>query len=349
MSTEGTSSGAGSSLERVAARLIDGFVFTQLCYVATEIGVFDQLAPGPRTSGELAEVLGVDSGNLHRVLRGLAAEGVLTELAGDGFELAPLGELIGRMRGAVRARGELYYDAATGLLDAVRHGGSAFERRHGEPFFQYLGAHPEREAAFHASMATRAEAEAAAVLDAYDVTTVGRVVDVGGGNGILLAALLQAAPQVTGILMDRAAVLPDAQAHLDRAGVSSRARCVSGDFFDDVPPDGDTYVLSRVLHDWDDAHAIRILRTCLRRMRPDSRLLIVEAVLPERAVDHPAVILMDLHMLFLLGALERTLHEYAELLDHVGLDLNRYVPTSSPAGLAVIEARPQGTTVSVPV
>jgi SAM-dependent methyltransferase len=349
MSTEGTSSGAGSSLERVAARLIDGFVFTQLCYVATEIGVFDQLAPGPRTSGELAEVLGVDSGNLHRVLRGLAAEGVLTELAGDGFELAPLGELIGRMRGAVRARGELYYDAATGLLDAVRHGGSAFERRHGEPFFQYLGAHPEREAAFHASMATRAEAEAAAVIDAYDVTTVGRVVDVGGGNGILLAALLQAAPQVTGILMDRAAVLPDAQAHLDRAGVSSRARCVSGDFFDDVPPDGDTYVLSRVLHDWDDAHAIRILRTCLRRMRPDSRLLIVEAVLPERAVDHPAVILMDLHMLFLLGALERTLHEYAELLDHVGLDLNRYVPTSSPAGLAVIEARPQGTTVSVPV
>ncbi len=347
MSTSDTPSIAdGSTPERQAARLIDGFVFTQLCYVATELGVFDQLASGPRTGGELATALGVHADNLRRVLRGLAAEGVLTELDNGAFSLSALGELMGGMQGAVRARGELYYTAATGLLDAVRHGGSAFEHHHGQPFFEYLSGNPEQEAAFHASMATRARAEAAAVIDAYDFTTARHVADVGGGNGILLAAILQTVPHLTGVLMDRSAVIPDARAHFDSAGLSSRVGCVVGDFFVDVPSDADTYLLSRVLHDWDDPDATRILRTCRNRMQPGSRLLIVEAVLPERAVDNPAVTLMDLHMLLLLGARERTLREYSDLLRQVDLDVSRHVPTASPAGLAVIEARPGRTRVA---
>jgi hypothetical protein len=148
---------------------------------------------------------------------------------------------------------------------------------------------------------------------------------------------------MTGVLLDRSAVLPEAQATFDGAGLSARAQCVAGDFFIDVPSDADMYVLSRVLHDWDDADAVRILRTCRKRMPPNSRLLIVEAVLPERAADNPAVILMDLHMLLLLGARERTLQEYAELLDHVELEISRHVPTASPVGLAVIEARPRSS------
>ena len=332
-----------ADLQRQAARLIDGFVFTQLCYVASDTGVFDHLARRPGTSRELAAALGLDAGNVYRVLRGLAAEGVVIERDGGGFALSPLGEVVGRMHGAVRARGELYYAAATGLRDAVRDGGSAFEHHHGQPFFDYLGAEPEREAAFHASMATRAAAESAAVIDAFDFTTVHHVVDVGGGNGILLAAILQTAPHITGVLLDRSAVLPEAQATFDGAGFSARAQCVAGDFFIDVPSDADMYVLSRVLHDWDDADAVRILRTCRKRMPPNSRLLIVEAVLPERAADNPAVILMDLHMLLLLGARERTLQEYAELLDHVELEISRHVPTASPVGLAVIEARPRSS------
>ena len=332
-----------TDLQRRAAWLIDGFVFTQLCYVASDTGVFDQLAAGSRTSGELAAALDLDAGNLHRVLRGLAAEGVVVERGDHGFALSSLGEIVGRMQGAVRARGELYYAAATGLRDAVRDGGSAFEHHHGQPFFHYLGAEPEREAAFHASMATRAAAESAAVIDAYDFSTVRHVVDVGGGNGILLAAILQTVPHITGVLLDRSAVLPDARATLQGAGVSSRAHCVAGDFFTDVPSGADTYMLSRVLHDWDDTDAVRILRTCRKRMPPNSRLLVVEAVLPERAADNPAVVLMDLHMLLLLGARERTLQEYADLLDHVDLEISRHIPTASPVGLAVIEARPRSS------
>ena len=255
---------------------------------------------------------------------------------------------MGGMQGAVRARGELYYTAATGLLDAVRHGGSAFEHHHGQPFFEYLSGNPEQEAAFHASMATRARAEAAAVIDAYDFTTARHVADVGGGNGILLAAILQTAPHLTGVLMDRSAVIPDAASTLrQRRPVLAGCAAWPATSSSMSPRMPTPICCSRVLHDWDDPDATRILRTCRNRMQPGSRLLIVEAVLPERAVDNPAVTLMDLHMLLLLGARERTLREYSDLLRQVDLDVSRHVPTASPAGLAVIEARP-GRTRMVP-
>ena len=142
------------------------------------------------------------------------------------------------------------------------------------------------------------------------------------------------------MLFDRDAAVPAARAHLDAAGVGDRAVCVAGDFFVEVPADADAYVLSRVLHDWDDADAGRILARCRAAMRPDSRLLVVEAILPERARDLPAAIRMDLHMLLLLGARERTAEEFRELLARAGFEVQRVVPTQSPAGLGVIEATP---------
>jgi ubiquinone/menaquinone biosynthesis C-methylase UbiE len=223
----------------------------------------------------------------------------------------------------------------------VRGGGVAYELAHDEPFFEHLARHPEREAAFQASMAGRAAQEVADVVAAYDFGNLDRLVDVGGGAGNLLAAILRAAPQLRGVLFDRPGVAPAAEQRMRDAGVWERCELVAGDFFESVPSGADAYVLSRVLHDWDDAEAARILARVREAMGTGSRLLVVEAILPERAADAPAAIRMDLHMLLLFSqAQERTEAEFRRLLEGAGLAVRRVVPTRSPAALSVIEAVP---------
>ncbi len=261
------------------------------------------------------------------------------EVDGGRFALTPLGECLVPLRGA--AIGELYYESAAGLLDSVKAGGAAFEHVHGERFFDYLAEHPDQEATFQGSMAGRSEQEAADVVGAYDFTGLHRLIDVGGGRGVLLARILRASPDLHGVLLDRPAAIPAAQRHLEERAVADRAECVGGDFFASVPAGADAYLLSRVVHDWNDADAGRILASCRRAMGPGSRLLIVEAILPERAKDRPATIRMDLHMLLLFrAARERTEAEFRALLDGNGFHLPRVVMTASPAGLGVIEATP---------
>ncbi|MGY1634858.1 methyltransferase [Geodermatophilus sp. SYSU D01186] len=321
----------GSAADRLA-RLADGYLVTQLLHVAVALGVPQALAGGPRDAGDLARELGADPAALHRVLRGLAAEEVLGELPDGRFALGETGELLqdgvpGSLRGAVTARAELYYRAAAGLLEAVRTGGTPFDVVHGRPFFDHLAAAPDRLAAFRASMADRSAREAGAVVDAYDTTRFSSVVDVGGGSGTLLRAVRAQAPSADVVLFDQPGVV-----------AGSDLPAVGGDFFEVVPGGADAYLLSRVLHDWDDEDAVRVLRTCRAAMRPDSVLLVVEAVLPERAVDDPAAVRMDLHMLVLLHGRERTAAEYAALLEEAGLRLVTDVPTA--AGVHVLEARP---------
>ncbi|MGK5114521.1 methyltransferase [Geodermatophilus sp. CPCC 205506] len=321
----------GSAAARLA-RLADGYLVTQLLHVCVALGVPDALAAGPRSADELAGEVGAVPGPLHRVLRGLAAEEVLDELPDGRFALTETGAWLrsgtpDSLRGAVTARAELYYEAAAGLLAAVRDGGTPFDAVHGRSFFEHLAAAPERLAAFRASMADRSAREAGAVVAAYDVTPFASVVDVGGGSGTLLRAIRERIPAADVVLFDQPGVVAD-----------SDLPAVGGDFFTAVPGGADAYVLSRVLHDWDDDDARRVLRTCRAAMRPDSVLLVVEAVLPGRAVDDPAAVRMDLHMLVLLHGRERTAAEYAALLDAAGLRLTRDVPTG--AGVHVLEARP---------
>jgi hypothetical protein len=319
-------------------RLVDGFVITQLLYVAASFDVGGRLAGGPMSGSELAASLGVDCAALTRVLRGLAAEGVLDEDDQGRFALTPLGGCLSSLRGATIARGALYYDAAAGLLETVRHGGISFEHVHGASFFEHLRRHPDQYAMFQESMAGRAKQEARDVVAAYDFTGLRRLVDVGGGPAVLLAEILRASPELTGVLMDHEAIMPQGRDHLDRSGVGDRAECVPGDFFVSVPAGGDAYLLSRVLHDWKDDDARRILVTCRLAMKPGARLLVVEAILPERASDAPAVIRMDLHMLILFGAREQTEAEFRNLLDAAGFTVRRVVRTGSSAGLGIIEA-----------
>lgn len=316
------------------AELMDGYLGTQLLYVAAELDLMDALRGAPRSATEVAATIGADAATLERVLRGLAAYGVVVEFPGRRFAASPMGELLcsdrqAAQRGAALARGQVYYDAVAGLLAAVRSGGVPFEAVHGERFFAHLAAHPERVAAFQASMRDRSAREATAVVAAYDFTAFRTIVDVGGGGGVLLSAILDAAPGASGVLFDRPEVV-----------ARTTLPAVAGDFFVDVPSGFDAYLLSRVIHDWDDAEAVAILRTCRRAMAPSARLLLVEAELPEQAAAHPAAIRMDLHMLALLGGRERTRAEYAALLAQADLGLTTVVAADPASGVHVFEACP---------
>jgi hypothetical protein len=315
------------------ARLTDGYVVTQLLWVAAELRIADELAEGPRTAQELAEKVGADAGNLRRVLRGLAAEEVLEELPGGRFALTATGQLLreGVEGSQVLARGGLYYDAQAGLLDAVRDGGVPFERVHGRTLFEHLDAHPAESARFQGSMAVRAAREAAAVVEAYDFRRFRTLVDVGGGSGVLSRAIRDAAPGLSVTLFDRPEVVREAE-----------LPAVGGDFFAEVPAGADAYVLSRVIHDWSDHDALAILRTVRRAIPENGTLLLVEAVLPERAADDPAAVRMDVHMLTLLGGQERTAEEFAALLATSGFRLDKVLPTGPKSGVQVLVARPVG-------
>ena len=215
------------------------------------------------------------------------------------------------LRGAVLARGELYWPAAAGLLRAVTEGGTAFEHVHGERFFEHLAGEPEREAAFQASMADRARRETADVVAAYDFAGLRDLVDVGGGSGVMLEAILRAAPRLRGVLVDRPEAVARARARSGARPASTAAANASwATSSTRWPPGADAYLLSRVIHDWDDDDARRILTTCRAAMPVDARLLLVEAIVPERARDGPEAVRMDLHMLMLFSARERTQAQY---------------------------------------
>jgi len=335
------------------AAMADGYLTTQLLYVAVRLGLADELAAGPRAGADVAAAVGADPDAVTRVMRGLCLDEVFVEHDDGRFALGPLGEYLrdgvpGSLRGPVLVRGGLYYSATGDLLHATRTGSAGFERVYGRPFFDHLDRDAGDATLFQASMAGRAEHEAAAVLAAYDLSGRTHLVDVGAGPGVTTRAALRALPGLRATLFDRPGMLERARTELTGAGLAERCAFVEGDFFDAVPPDGDVYLLSRVLHDWVDEDAVRILKSCRAAMRPGARLLVVDAVLPTRARDMPAAIRMDLMMLILLGARERTAEEFRRVLSNAGFELRRIVPTGSPTGLAVVECEVPNSAMPVP-
>jgi hypothetical protein len=346
---------AASSPRDRMTRLMDGYLSTQMLYVATRLGLADLLSHGPRTSAELAATAGVASIPLHRLLRGLVMDGLLSEEPDGRFALTDAGRLLraddpGSLRGAVLARGALYYRAAFGLLEAIRGGGSAFRHVYGVELFEHLASSPEDAATFQLSMQARSHKEAEALAATYDFTPFNHVVDIGGGYGVTLAAILNAYPHVRGTLFDRPEVAANARARLAptaagagaSAGLAERITVIGGDFFESVPVGGDVYVFSRVLHDWDDEEAARILKTCRAAMTDRSRVVIVDAILGDRVHDQPAAVRLDLHMLTLANGKERTAAEFESVLRAAGLRVNRILTPSGPPGMCIVEATPDG-------
>jgi len=337
----------GASDERGSAErlmsLVDGYLSTQLIYVAAELSLADVIADSTITADELARALAVPALAMRRILRGLAAIGILEEASTDGFALTRLGELLRAdhprsLRGAVLVLGRIYYETMGALLGSLTEQGTPFERTHGSSFFGYLEQHPEQAAVFQSSMASRSRREAAAVVASYSFSRYRRIIDIGGGNGTLLGQILAATPTALGVLFDRPAAVAAAVDHLGGVVRPGSWKAVDGDFFERVPPGGDLYILSRVLHDWNDRDATAILVNCRQAMDSASCLVVIEAPLPHRAADQQAAIRMDIHMLALFeGGRERTISEYSELLDAAGLRLLRTIPLQS-AGIEIIEA-----------
>jgi hypothetical protein len=324
--------------------LIDGYLHTQLIALAIRWGVPESLASGAKTATEVASGPSIEPLAVHRVLRGLAAIGILEETGDGEFRLTPLGELLrpdvpSSMRGPASVRAAIYYPAAARLHDALATGQIPFDLAFEADFFTYLQAEPAAGAVFQASMASRSQFEADAIVRLRDFSEYREIVDVGGGSGVLLEALLEATPTARGTLFDLPEVIDRAASGFQTGPLAGRVTTSSGSFFESVPTGGDAYALSRVLHDWDDEQCAVILRNLRHAMNPGTALFLVEAVLPERAADAPAVVSMDLHMLLLLPGRERTEAEFARLLDHAGFALQSVVDLETPTGASLIEAR----------
>lgn len=332
---------------RRVAKLMDGYLVTQLLYVAVKLGIIDALAGGPATAAELAATTGAEPRALNRVLRGLAAEAILDEQTGQRFALTDLGACLQSddpvgLGGAVLPRGDLYFRAAAGLAESMQSGIMPFEQAYGDTMFSHLAAHPHLREQFQQSMQARSRREAVDIVAAYDFGPYRHLVDVGGGTGTLLRHVLERHPHLRGTLFDRTEVIDAARASLNASGVADRCALAAGDFFEAVPEGGDVMMLSRVVHDWNDTDAHRILVNCRNALRPGGTLLLAESLVPERAIENPEAIRMDLHMLLVTSGHERTAAEYEALLTGAGFAPPRSIGTPSPSGLAIVQTTVPG-------
>jgi hypothetical protein len=310
--------------------LFTGIVVTQLLELLGRYGVARELVTGPRTSAELAEAAGLHEPSLRRVLRTLAGFEVFRSEPDGRWALGRLGEAAaewGTWAWAIAA-----YNS---LPNAIATGSTGMEVAHGKLLFEYLAEHPQDSAAFDAVMTKIHAGEKEAVVAAYDFSSVSTLVDIGGGNGTLLGIALADNPMMRGVLFDQPEVVERGAPMLGAA----RERCElrGGDMFEAVPPGGDAYVMSHILHDWDEERCLAVLSNCSRVMAPGARLLIVEMVIPPGDEMHPGKML-DMIMISLTGGMERTEEEYRELLARGGFRLDRVVPTMSPA--SILEATP---------
>lgn len=326
------------------ALLVRAFQVSKMIAVAAALDVADRVQDGPKSVTSLAAECGADAPMLLRLCRALAAfsifvvdaEGMVSQSARSAWlrkEAQPTLHYAARYwttPGSWTAWGHLEH--------AVRTGSCPFEEAFGEPMFPYLSEHPEEAAVFNRFMQHSPDDRQAAVVEAYDFSGIRVVVDVGGGNGALLKAILTAHSHAEGLLYDQPAVVATAPPLLAEAGLTDRCRIRAGDFFETVPPGGDCYTLSQILHDWSDERCLTILRNCRDAMNPGGRLLIIERVLEEEpGTTNPMNFLADMHMMVLFpDAQERTLGEYTDLLGETGFSEPRAIATRSP--FSVVEA-----------
>jgi len=325
------------------AQLLAGAWLAQAIAVAAKVGVADMLKDGPRSPADLAAATGSDAMAMHRILRALAGAGIFEEKPDGTFVLTPLaGPLRSDAPDSIRAyatmTGERWMWQSMGAMDySLRTGASAFAHLFGASTFDYHAQHPETAQLYTEGLRSIGRGQDAAVVAAYDFSTARTLVDVGGGQGGLLAAILRANLQARGILFDLPHVVQQAQRQLEESGLSERCKTAAGSFFEHVPGGGDIYMLRKVLHDWTDEEALAILRQCRKAIPADARLLVLEMMVP--AGNEPAYAkLLDLLMLVHAGGRERTEHEYRDLLAAAGFAVKRIVPTRS--ALSVVEAVP---------
>jgi hypothetical protein len=307
--------------------------------VAAELRLADAMADTARPPAELAEVVGADPVRLRRVLRLLATRGIVVEDDCGRFTLTDRGAAL-RSDAEVPARpgvlmftDTMFWTMAHRAAQAVADPAPSFDQVFGRSLGDYFDADPQVEALYYEGMATVSDVELPLLVAAYDFPDEGVVADIGGGRGTFLREVLLARPRLRGILLDQPHMVKEHR--LDVLGTAGRAEVLAGDFLAGVPV-ADIYLLKRILHNWDDRRSVQILRNCRRSMRPEGRVLVIDAVVPNGAAPHQSR-QMDFMMLAALTGQERSAAELRPLLDAAGLRMTRVIPTSAP--VTIVEAR----------
>lgn len=321
-----------------AIRLLMGFIAARAVYAAAKLGLADAIGPDGASAQDLVARLGADASGLERLLRALSGLGVVAQGEDGRYRLTPVGASLRKdMPDSIRDYAiyvhEFLYDLFAELVPGIKEGKPVVEKRLGAPLFAYLQQHAEIAALFHAGLANRGRIEAPAILEVVSFAGCRKIVDLGGGNGAFLSAILAAYPAASGVLFERGAAI--ASARRGEGGPLPRCTLIEGDYFTAVPGGGDAYILKRVLFDHTAAEVVRVLRNCRDAMAPHAKLAIVEglAAAPnEESLQH----LMDLTYLLATTGRMRRQDEYARLLQEAGMRLDRCVATH--ADVSVLEA-----------
>jgi hypothetical protein len=329
--------------------LIAGFMPARLVFLAAELGIADLIAGGMTTAEGLAQRTDTHAPSLKRMLRALCAFGVLEERTSGDFALSPMGDqLRSDVPGSLRNFARFFPDQrAWRCLDEIeytmRTGETSMNRTFGMNSFEWLAQHPKEASIFNAAMADITHLVARAATAAYDFSSARVIMDVGGGNGTFLAAILRDAPAASGILFDLPVGIRGADELLQNAGVANRCKVVPGDFFQSVPVGADLIVLKSVVHDWDDQRATAILARCRGAASAEARVVLVERVMPEcmtASAAHQRAAALDMRMLTITGGVERTEKEYRQLLGRAGFHWSRTIALGPPSDQAILEAVP---------
>jgi ubiquinone/menaquinone biosynthesis C-methylase UbiE len=327
--------------------LINSGAMSQAACAAAELRIADHLTSGPKNADELARATGSHAPSLHRLLRALASLQLCVEREDGAFALGPMGSLLrtdgsNSLRSWILWWGKYQWPLWGNLLYSVNTGESARKLATGMEGFGHLERDAEAAAVFNHAMAQLTRLVAAEVVRLYDFAGMRRIVDVGGGYGALLAAILEAYPDAHGVLYDLPHAIEGARAHLTNAGLQKRCEFITGNFFDSIPEGGDAYLLKAVIHDWNDERSVVILRHCRRAIQQGGKLLLVERIMPERleaSSQHRAIARADLSMLVGPGGRERTEAEFLALLGSSGFRLAKVVATALE--YSILEAAPQ--------
>ena len=315
-----------------------GAIAVQAIHVAAQFALADLVARGPKSIKELADATHTHGSSLGRLLRALTSLGIFVEDTTGLYRQTALSDTLRTdhpesIRPLAMMLGAHFFWKPSGALETVRTGQPSFERVYGAPFFEYLAGHPDDAAVFNAAMSS-SPGYLAAIVGAYDFSKFERIVDVGGGHGLLLAGILSANPRLRGVLHDLPGVVAGASG-LRQEPISQRCEIIGGDFFKGVPAGSDAYMLKGIIHDWDDEAALKILKNCRRAIHPDGRLLLAETVLSPST--DPASALMDMLMMVLTSGRERTESEFRSLLQEAGFSMMQVIRA---ARASIIESRP---------
>ena len=336
--------GDSSATARQLLDIVNGSWMSQAAYVAAHLAIPDQLGDGAKSSEELARATGAHPPSLRRLMRALVTIGLCREQRDGSYELTPMGSLlradvVDSLRSWTLYWGGPQWSIWGNLLHSVMTGENATKLITGIEAFDRLEADPEAAAVFNRAMVELTRLDSATVARAYDFSAMKRIVDVGGGYGELLAAILRANPATRGVLFDRPHAIENGKRHLATAEVTDRCEFVEGDFFDSIPGGADAYVLKSVIHDWNDERSKLILQNCGRAMHEHARLLLVERIVPLQlaaSAAHRAIARGDLNMLVGLGGQERREDEYRALLSATGLQVKAVLPAGPT--FSIIEA-----------